>query len=482
MINMDTNRLIHRLPQVTQDPHVSFHTPGHKSGALCPRVSPLWDTTEIQGTDHLHNPREILKEAEDRAAAFYGSDQSYYLVNGSTCGIYAMILGATQPGDEVIMNRNAHQSVYHACFLGGLTPRYILPPMDPKLKLPLCLEAEAVEQALLQWPQAKAVVLTRPTYHGYASDLKAIAAIVKAAGKLLLVDEAHGAHLRLSRKLPEDAMACGADACVQSTHKTLTAFTQASLLHVKGKGLDRERIRLMLRIFQSSSPSYLLMASLDEAVRLAEAKGAAKMEQLMENMAVLRESLTDIPGLLFSGMNQDKKKKPMMDPTRLWVDMRGLHINGYELDKKLQNQWHIFTELSDLQGVLALATIGNTREDLLKLGEALVEIASRVEPGHSQEKTGLDHLLEDICLESLPTALMPFHEALQLPKRPAPLEEGVGAVVAESLIPYPPGIPWLVAGEVLEDSMMKKLKRLSEAGVEMIGLDSKNQINLVVKP
>lgn len=141
-MNMRPSPLSSRLRQVTHPSQVSFHTPGHKSGPLCPSISPRWDTTEIHGTDHLHNPREILKEAEERAAAFYGSDQSYYLVNGSTCGIYAMILAATQPGDEVIINRNAHQSVYNACALGGLTPRYILPPLEPRLNLPLCAELE----------------------------------------------------------------------------------------------------------------------------------------------------------------------------------------------------------------------------------------------------------------------------------------------------------------------------------------------------
>lgn len=481
-MTMNPDRLKNRLWHVTKAPHVSFHTPGHKSGALCHLVSPRWDTTEIQGTDHLHNPREILKEAEERAAAFYGSDQSYYLVNGSTCGVYAMIFAATHPGDEIIINRNAHQSVYHACALGNLTPRYILPPMEPQVKLPLCLEAEAVGKALHQWPQAKAVVLTRPTYHGYASDLKAIADMVKVAGKLLLVDEAHGAHLRLSPHLPEDAMACGAHASVQSTHKTLTAFTQASLLHVRGQELDRERIRLMLRLFQSSSPSYLLMVSLDEAVRLAESQGAAKMEGLLENMARLRQQLAGIPGLKFSGMNQHEKESPAIDPTRLWVDMRGLNITGYKLDKKLREKWQIYMELSDLQGALALATIGNTREDLLKLGEALGQIASAAGSGSREAGEEVNNHLPENGLESLPTAVYSLHEALQLPRQRVSLETAAGGVVAESIIPYPPGIPWLVAGEKLEVDMMIKLKTLSAAGVEIIGLDSENKISLVVNP
>ena len=481
-MNMRPNPLSNRLRQVTQPNQVSFHTPGHKSGPLCPDISPLWDTTEIHGTDNLHNPREMLKEAEDRAAAFYGSDQSYYLVNGSTCGIYAMILAATQPGDEIIINRNAHQSVYNSCFLGGLTPRYILPPLEPRLNLPLCVELKGVKQALNQWPKARAVVVTRPTYHGYASDLKAIAALVKASGKLLLVDEAHGAHLRLSPDLPEDAMACGAHASVQSTHKTLTAFTQASLLHVKGQALDRDRLRRMLRLFQSSSPSYLLMASLDEALGLAEREGSARMGQLLESMKGLRRQLEQIPGVLFSGMHRQQERPALMDPTRLWVDMRGLNISGYELDKRLREEWHLTMELSDQQGVLALATIGNSEKDLMTLGEALTQLARKAVPAKGATGKKAESPLSHPAMEGLPPVGLPLHEALQLPRRRVPLAEGAGGVVAESIIPYPPGIPWLVAGEVLELPMMEKLRQLSEAGAEILGLDSENQINLVVNP
>lgn len=481
-MNMRPNPLSRRLRQVTHPGQVSFHTPGHKSGLLCPSISPRWDTTEIHGTDHLHNPREILKEAEERAAAFYGSDQSYYLVNGSTCGIYAMILAATQPGDEVIINRNAHQSVYNACYLGGLTPRYILPPLEPQLNLPLCVELEWVKQALNQWPKARAVVLTRPTYHGYASDLKAIAALVKASGKLLLVDEAHGAHLRLSSDLPEDAMACGAHASVQSTHKTLTAFTQASLLHVKGQALDRDRLRRMLRLFQSSSPSYLLMASLDEAIGLAATEGSARMARLLENMKGLRRQLEQIPGVLYSGMHLQKESSALMDPTRLWVDLRGLNISGYELDKRLREEWQLTMELSDQQGVLALATIGNREEDLMKLGEALTQLAHKAIPVKSETRKKAERLLSCSTMEGLPPVGLPLYEALQLPQQRVPLAQAAGGVVAESVIPYPPGIPWLVAGEVVELPMIEKLRQLSESGAEILGLDSKKQINLVVNP
>lgn len=481
-MNMKPSPLSERLRQVTQANQVSFHTPGHKSGSLCPPISPRWDTTEIQGTDNLHNPREVLKEAEERASAFYGSDQSYYLVNGSTCGIYAMILAATKPGDEIIINRNAHQSVYHACYLGSLTPRYVVPTLEPQLNLPLCVELEGVRQALNQWPKARAVVVTRPTYHGYASDLKAMAALVRAAGKLLLVDEAHGAHLRLSPDLPEDAMACGAHASVQSTHKTLTAFTQASLLHVKGQELDRDRLRHMLRVFQSSSPSYLLMASLDEALRLAETEGTARMEQLLKHMAALRQQLQQIPSMLFSGRQHGNEHHPLVDPTRLWVDMCGLNISGYELDKRLREGWHLTMEMSDQQGALALATIGNTEKDLIKLGEALTQLARQAVPLRQDTRKTAEGFLSHSRVERLPPVGLALFEAMQLPKRRVPLAQAAGGMVAESIIPYPPGIPWLVAGEVLELDMIEKLQQLSDAGAEILGLDNENQISLVVKP
>jgi arginine/lysine/ornithine decarboxylase len=493
-----------QLESLMTPPRVSFHTPGHKQGALyrreasaqaplLPAFLPGLDTTEIPGTDNLHHPTGILREAQERAAHFYGSEESFFLVNGSTCGVYAMILAAALPGDEIVISRNAHQSVYHACLLGGITPRYLVPELDPELGLSLGIEAAAVEKAFKNWPQAKAVVITRPTYHGYAPDLAAIARTATEHGKLLLVDEAHGAHLRLSDRLPPDAMSCGADAAVQSTHKTLSAFTQSAMLHVQGSQLNRDRLRLMLRLFQTSSPSYLLMSSLDAAVTLAETRGSALMERLLENLTELRCQLTRIPQLQFSGSPSENASIQPIDPTRLWIDLHGTGLSGYELNRHLREVWQIGMELADCRGVLALTTIGNTREDLVRLQEALQTLSEKLpaetwkESGHRELPSQLSALTRHY--RDLPPVALSLQAASHAPRETIPLEEAAGRICAESLIPCPPGIPLVVPGEIIRRELIADVKRLADAGIEMIGIQPLSpeaadaiQITVVVNP
>ncbi|MDW7677800.1 MAG: aminotransferase class I/II-fold pyridoxal phosphate-dependent enzyme [Bacillota bacterium] len=474
-----------QLESLMNPPLVSFHTPGHKQGALYRRAAsaqepllpaflPGLDTTEIPGTDNLHHPTGILRAAQVRAAHFYGSEESFFLVNGSTCGVYAMILAAALPGEEIVISRNAHQSVYHACLLGGITPRYLVPELDPELGLPMGIDAAAVEKALKTWPQVKAVVITRPTYHGYAPDLAAIARTAADNGKLLLVDEAHGAHLRLSERLPADAMACGADAAVQSTHKTLSAFTQAAMLHVRGNLLDRDRLRLMLRLFQTSSPSYLLMSSLDAAVRLAQTRGSDMMERLLDNLAELRRQLARMSRLQFSGRPSGNVSSQPIDPTRLWIDLHGTGLSGYELNRHLREEWRIGMELADRRGVLALTSIGNTREELTRLQRALQTLSEKspADPGAKIDHQAAARQLPELTrhYRDLPPAVLSLQAASHAPREAIPLEEAAGRICAESLIPYPPGIPLVVPGEIIRRELIEELKELAEAGIEMIGI------------
>jgi len=484
--------LAQHLQAAARQEKISFHTPGHKGGPDTPSLEAALDTTEIPGTDNLHHPTGILREAQKRAQDFYGSEETFFLVNGSTCGVAAMILGALKPGEELLMNRNAHQSVYHACLLGNITPRYLVPGLDPVLGLPLGVDAPGIEKALDQWPQVKAVLVTRPTYHGYAPDLKAVDRVVKAKGKLLLVDEAHGAHLRLSPDLPADAMASGADAAVQSTHKTLTALTQSAMLHVQGSGLDRERLKMMLRLFQTSSPSYLLMNSLDEAVTLAKSRGSGLMSVLLQEMAALRRRLTGVTGLLFSGNPGDVSPLQALDPTRLWIDLHGTGLGGYELDRKLRENWGIQTELSDLRGVLALATIGNKPSDINNLGEALLQTAAQQKDRLKTEGSkAARHNQWGLTapIQRIPHQAMNLQEAMTASRESIPLHEAAGRISGESLIPYPPGIPLVVPGERLEADMIKQIEKLAEAGNEIIGIHSSprgekdaHQIRVVVTP
>jgi len=472
---IDRGPLIDQLMKIDRDNPVSFHMPGHKRGAaffdrgasLLPDPLSGIDVTEMPGTDHLHNPTGVIREAQERAARVFGSEATHFLVNGSTGGIYAMILATAGPGEEILMNRNAHQSVYHACLLGGITPRYIRPALDEHLGLPVGPTPEDVSRSLREWPNVKAVVITRPTYHGFVPDLADTVRRAHQLNKPVLVDEAHGAHLSLSNRLPDSAMAQGADAAVQSTHKTMPAFTQASMLHVKGPRMDRDRLTLMLRLFQSSSPSYLLMSSLDAAVTVAEREGPEKMERLLDNLTALRQRLAKTEGLMMTGKPGWEPTGQDVDPTRLWIDLHQRGLNGYQAEERLRLESGIQMEMADLRGTLALTSIGNTSRDLERLGKAVEHLVETTEwKGKSLPQTASLPPLP----RTLPRVYLGLWEALARPRKRVPLTEAVGCVSAANLVPYPPGIPLVVPGELVSEDTVEYLVCLTEAGMEVLGV------------
>jgi arginine/lysine/ornithine decarboxylase len=467
--------LLDRLVRMAENPPVSFHTPGHKNGRLfqrpgtrsLPSFLPSIDTTELPETDHLHHATGVILNAQRRAAETFGSEETYFLVNGSTCGIYAMIMSAAGHGDEIIINRNAHQSVYNACLLGGVTPRYLKPPLHHALGLPLAVTAESVTEALTEWPAAKAVLITTPTYHGFTADLAGIARIVHQQGKMLLVDEAHGAHLLLSRRLPPTALECGADAAVQSTHKTLGAFTQAAMLHVQGSRIDRDRLKYMLTLHQSSSPSYLLLSSLDLAVTLVRTQGPAIMEALLDLLEDLQSRLMALPHLLMNSVRGESGEL-QTDPTRLWLDLHQTGLTGYQLNERLRNTYNIQMEYADNRGALAILTIGNTPDDLDRLRGAVTELTEKPF-SHTQIDTPKPP-------DSLPKVRLSLREAAGAARKTVRLSEAAGCVSAVSLVPYPPGVPLLVPGEVIEPELIHYLQQTIASGNEVLGMkDPENQ-------
>ena len=467
--------LIDRLVRMAENPPVSFHTPGHKNGRLfqladtgsLPSFLPSIDTTELPETDHLHHAKGVILDAERRAAEVFGSEETYFLVNGSTCGIYAMIMSVAGPGDEIIINRNAHQSVYNACLLGGVTPRYLKPPLHPALGLPLAVTSESVAQTLAEWPSAKAVLITTPTYHGFTADLTAIARIVHLQGKILLIDEAHGAHLLLSRRLPPTALECGADAAVQSTHKTLGAFTQAAMLHIQGPLIDRERLKYMLTLHQSSSPSYLLLSSLDLAVSLVRTQGPEMMEALLDQVEDIQRELKELPHLLMNSVSGEPAEL-QTDPTRLWLDLHQTGLSGYHLNERLRHTYNIQMEFSDNRGALAILTIGNIQDDLDRLRRAVTELSA-------QPPVNLQKPLPQPP-DTLPKVRCSQREAASADKKTVTLCEAAGCVSAVSLVPYPPGVPLVVPGEVIEPELIHYLQQIIASGNEVMGMkDPENQ-------
>ncbi|NLM04050.1 MAG: aminotransferase class I/II-fold pyridoxal phosphate-dependent enzyme [Clostridiales bacterium] len=454
---------------------ISFHTPGHKNARIYDKLFSNAikenliniDTTEIIGTDNLHNAIGIINDAQKRASEIFKSEESYFLVNGSTSGIYSMIMGSTSPGDRILIDRNCHQSVINALILGDLIPEYIYPDIDINRGIPLGISPDEVEKKLKEFPDAKAVIITYPTYHGIACDLKKIADIVHKYNKILLVDEAHGAHLGLSKDLPRTALESGADMVVQSIHKTLPALTQASILHIQGDRVHRDRIKFMLKVHQSSSPSYILMSSLDLAINIYEEYGQELMSELLYNIDIFKSKIKSIDGIdILDNSIIGKNNVLDIDKTKLWISLLDNRINGYDLENRLRSEYNIQMELSNIYGVLALTTIGNEKQDFEKLYTAFMDIVSKLKDTGIRD--GIKFIQPIVKRGISPRA------ALYADKKILKVEESIDHISGQYLIPYPPGVPLLIPGEIIDRDMILYVKEMLSKGMEIMGLRDKN--------
>lgn len=461
--------IIDKLLQLNKQDIVSFHVPGHKNGKIYDKIlykkfkDILYklDTTEILGTDNLHNAKEIIKKSQQRASRVFKSEETFFLVNGSTSGIYSMIMAATSPGDKILIDRNCHQSVINAGILGDLVPIYVYPVMDEKRGMAAGISPDDIEKQLIKHSDIKAVILTYPTYYGIAYNLKKIEEIVHKYDKILLIDEAHGAHLGLSEDLPLPALSCGADAVVQSTHKTLPSFTQSSMLHIQGDRIDRDKLRFMLRIHQSSSPSYLLLSSLDFAVMVYETRGRYLMEGLLENIKNFRQRVREIDGIdIMGSCVTGNKKDKFIDITRIWVGLK--NITGYELEQKLRKDFNIQMELSNRYGVLGVTSIANTEQDFDKLLRGF-SIISRKTKGNKIEQS------EGFIFKKAEQIFTP-REVLYKSKKKVLFQKSQDLISGEYVIPYPPGIPLIIPGEKINAEIIQQVIDIINNGGEVLGL------------
>ena len=366
--------ILNQLGEIVNNNLVSFHVPGHKLGKIYDRLGysnileSLYkmDTTEILGTDNLHSPEGIIKESQERAARVFNSKNTYYLVNGSTCGIQAAIMSVCNPKDKIIVNRDCHQSVINTLILGDIEPAYIYPQIDNKTNILMGIKIEDAIDTIDKNLDAKAILLTYPTYYGKVYDLKTICNYAHSKGMIVIVDEAHGAHLGLSDKLPMTALEQGADIVVQSTHKTLPSFTQSSMVHIQGERVNQERLTSILRMIESSSPSYMLMSSLELAVDIYETKGKDLMDELLDNIDIFKKNMEKYKNINIYNDN---------DRTKIFISSKELGMTGYELDEMLRMNYNVQVELSNYYGILLICTIGNDRGDFKSLEYALADIS-----------------------------------------------------------------------------------------------------------
>jgi arginine decarboxylase len=458
----------------------SFHTPGHKHGVgMHQRLREFIgdnvlriDLTQVRGLDDLNAPHGPIQEAHELAAAAYGADFSYFLVNGSTLGNQAMLMAALRPGDSLLLPRNSHKSATSALIMSGATPIYMRPEVDAELHIDHCVTPETVRNALEANPEAAAVFITSPTYYGAAADLAAIECIVHERNKLLLVDEAWGPHLHFHPELPMSATSAGADMCVNSTHKLIAGMSQAAMLHTRGSRVDQGRLRSTLRLLQSTSPLLVMLASLDVARMQMATQGRELLSQALVLARQARTRLNAIPGVRCIGAEQvGKPGIASYDETRLVITVKDLGYTGYEASEILRTRFDVQVELADLFNVVALLTIGDRQADLDCLINAVEQLAQQRDRERSDVSASvLRHFLKvDNGLPKIPEQVVTPREAFLANHVEILFKKSAGHVSAEVVTPYPPGIPVLCPGERITQDTVDYLRLELEAGVHIQG-------------
>lgn len=491
--------LLERLTEYAGSDAYPFHMPGHKRREIPDGIPGGFpdpygiDITEIDGFDNLHHAEGILKDAMETAAAIYGADRSWYLVNGSTCGILSAVFAATENGGKLLTARNCHKAVYHAICLNRLEAEYLYPEEITEFGINGGIRAEDVRKALEKdamrcagnsgdvrgkITKIQAVLITSPTYEGVVSDIRAIADAAHEYGIPLIVDEAHGAHLEYAdqcHSFPKSALEYGADIVIQSLHKTLPCFTQTAILHVKGKLVDQDRVSRYLSMFQTSSPSYLFMAGMERCIRYMDGDGRNEMIRYEKRLEHFMERMEGLQVLEVLDREICGKYRTVAgwDPSKIVVStMRAEDFHGEELAETLRRKYHLEMEMTAPEYVIAMTSLMDTEEGFERLGTALLEIdgalrrrteSGRKEKAASETPEGLESKL------SHPVRRMLICEAMDADTERTAFQDTVGKVSAEFVYLYPPGIPIIAPGEVFTDAIVEKIMAYKAAGLLVQG-------------
>ena len=471
----NTKTLLELLEAYGRGDTYPFHMPGHKR-----RLGPeqlqnviAMDITEIDGFDNLHDPQGILRDAQERAAHLYHSEETYFMVNGSSGGLLAAIAACCRNGGEIAVARNCHQSVYHALEIQQLQPVYIYPQFNACTEICEGIYPQDVEKLWITNPNIQAIVITSPTYEGVVSDIRKICQIAHTHGTPVIVDEAHGAHLTFHPYFPESAVDCGADLVIQSTHKTLPMLTQTALLHINGSLVDRDRVRGMLKIYQTSSPSYLLMGSIDAGLGMIAAGRKELFDGYTGRLEAMRCCLRHMKHLrlLDEGMLTPGSCAGY-DRSKLLILTRDSGLSGPDLYRLLLKRFHLQMEMVTAGGVLAMTSIGDDDSGYDRLINALITIDR--EAGPASEKKDL--------LPDLPHAesILSIYDASLADREIVKLSESSGRVSASYIYLYPPDIPIVTPGELLTDAVISILSYYIKAGLSVKGLGTTDEQEPVV--
>ncbi len=487
--------LFDSLKEYSESEAYPFHMPGHKRNPESGVLNELYayDITEIDGFDNLHQPKGLIKEAQIRAAQLYGAKKTYFLVNGSTAGILSAVSAIAEKADKLIIARNCHKAVYNAAFLNRMELHYVYPEVLPDYNIAGGIKATEIEKKIkeilsqekiskigkLSKQEANqviaGVVITSPTYDGISSNIKEIADLVHRYGLPLIVDQAHGAHFGLHSAWPENAVNQGADVVIHSVHKTLAAPTQTALLHQNGQIVNQDKLRRYLSIYQSSSPSYLLMAGIDEAVRIAKEEGRSRLDELL---TMRHKLLVDLEAC------RHIRVCPDTEPGKLIIGLQNAEMTGQQLYTMLLEKYHLQMEMAAGSYVVAIVTMMDTEEGFTRLSKALLEIDQDLQRKQLklQSVPSKENRLENG--ESLPIwqlqteVVLPLWEATNASCEEVDLADAEGKIAAEYINLYPPGIPIVVPGERMEKGVIGVIQSYLGKGYVVQGVEH-NQIKVV---
>lgn len=465
---MEEYNLYQKLINNAKSDYYPYHMPGHKRQLMTEtlkRVGDL-DITEIDGFDNLHYSKEILKDIQKHAAKVYGAEETFYLINGSTAGILSAISTAIPKGGKILMSRHCHRAAYHGIYLRELQASYLWAEIDEENDIHMGISPKQVEDALKREPDISALLIVSPTYEGITSDIEKISEIAHKHDVVVIVDEAHGAHFGFHPAWPRSSCIQGADIVIQSLHKTLPSMTQTALLHVNGKRVDREQLRRFLTIYQSSSPSYVMMAGMEEAVSLVEQKGSRLFEQFLLYWNQMLSKLSYCKNIrVFPSQEERENKK--MDIGKLIISVKNTEMTGQQLYNTLLEKYHLQMEMAAGTYVLAMFSLADTKEGYDRLTSALLEIDKSIE----KVKTKVP---QNICW-TIPEKVMEIWEAWDRKKEKVLLEESIGCIAGEYINLYPPGAPIIVPGEKISCEIVERITKYIHQDLMVHGVNRENE-------
>lgn len=467
-INQNRTPLFDAVKKYIDQDVIPFHVPGHKQGRGIREFADYigekalrMDVNGMEDLDFANNPTGVIMEAQNLMAHAFGAEHAYFLVNGTTSGVQAMILSACEPGSKIILPRNAHKSTIGGIILSGAMPVYVQPEIHKELGMAMGVSTDNVKKAIKKNPHAKAVFVINPTYYGMTSDIKSIVRIAHMHDMAVLTDEAHGAHMSFHDDFPLTAMEVGADMSAASIHKTAGSLTQSSVLLSRGSLVSQDRIKHSLSLTFTSSASYLLMCSLDVARKQLAVNGADMLEHTLELARNARSEINEIPGLYAFGHELAGQIGCFdFDETKLGVHVSNIGYSGYQVESMLREKYNIQIEMSDFHNILAIISLGDRQEDTAALVQALKEISN-----NRSESACMNDFTTPDNLEMIVTPRDAFYNE----KKYIKLEDSAGEIAGEMVMAYPPGIPVICLGERITGDMINYIRLLKEQHCELQG-------------